>query len=70
MGAIPPRVIGVSLQRVGVGPLGKEGGVGGLGGNKSGIEVGGGNGPKEEGVRQGEDAIIIVGTSVVVRAAG
>ena len=58
------------LQRVGVGPLGKEGGMGGLSGNKSGVEVGGGNGPKEEGVQQGEDVIVIVGAGVVVWAAG
>ena len=58
------------MQRVGVGPLGKEGGVGGLGGDKSSVEVGGGHGLKEEGIWQGEDAIIIVDASVVVRAAG
>ena len=38
------------LQRVGVGPLGEEGGVIGLGGDESGVEVGGSNGAKKEGV--------------------
>ena len=56
------------LQRVGVGPLGEERGVRGLSGNKSGVEVGGGDGSKKEGVRQGKDAVVIVGASVVVRA--
>ena len=70
MGAIPPRAIGVPLQRVGVGPLGKEGGVGSLGGDKSGIKVSGSNGPKEEGIGQGEDTIIIVGAGVMVWVAG
>jgi hypothetical protein len=58
------------LQRVGVGPLGEEGGVGGLSGDKGVIEVGSGNGLEEEGVGEGEDAVVIVGTSVVVGAAG
>ena len=44
--------------------------MGGLGGDKSGVEVSGGNGSKEEGIWQGEDVIIIVDTGVVVRAAG
>ena len=44
--------------------------MGGLGGDKSGVEVGGSDGPKEEGIQQGEDAIIIVDTGVVVWAAG
>ena len=48
--------------------MGEEGGVGGLGGDKSGVEVGGGDGSKEEGIGQGEDAVVIVGASVVVRA--
>ena len=42
----------------------------GLGGDESGVEVGGGNGPKEEGVRQGKNAVVVAGTGVVVRAAG
>ena len=58
------------LQGIGVGPLGEEGGMGSLGGDKRGIEIGGGEGPEEEGIREGEDAIIIVDTSVMVRAAG
>ena len=44
--------------------------MGGLGGDERGIEIGGCNGSKEEGVRKGKDAIIIVGTGVVVWAAG
>jgi hypothetical protein len=44
--------------------------VGGLSGNERGVKVSGSNGLKEEGVREGKDAIIIVGTGVVVRAAG
>ena len=39
------------LERVGVGPLGAEGGVSGLSGDKSGVEVGASDGPKKEGVR-------------------
>ena len=58
------------MERVGVGPLGEEGGVGGLGGDKSGVKIGGGNGAEEEGIWQGEDAIIIVDAGVVVRVAG
>ena len=58
------------LKGVGVGPLGEEGGVGGLSGDKCGIEIGGSNGPKEEGVREGKDTIVIMGTGVVVWAAG
>jgi hypothetical protein len=57
------------LQRVGVGPLGEEGGVGGLSGDKCVIEVGSGNGLEEEGVGEGKDAVVIVGAGVVVRAA-
>ena len=38
------------LERVGVGPLGEEGAVGGLGSEKSGVEVGGGDGSKKKGV--------------------
>ena len=58
------------LQRVGVGPLGEKGGVGGLGSDKSGIEISGGNGLKEEGIWQGEDTIIVVDASVVVWVVG
>ena len=42
----------------------------GLSGDNCGIEIVGGNGLKEEGVREGKDAIVIVGTGVVVGAAG
>ena len=41
-----------------------------MGGDKGGVEVGGGNGPKEEGVWQGKDAVIIMGTGVMVWTAG
>jgi hypothetical protein len=49
--------------------LGEEGGVGGLSGEKSGVKVGGSDGPEEEGIRQGKDAVVIVGAGVVVQAA-
>ena len=42
--------------------------MGGLGGEKSSIEVGGGDGPKKKGIGQGKDAVVIVGAGVVVRA--
>ena len=57
------------LERVGVGPLGEEGNVGGLSGDKGGIKIGGSNGPKKKGIRQGKDAVVVVGASVVVWAA-
>ena len=44
--------------------------MGGLGGDNSVVEVGCGDGMKEEVIRQGEDAIIIVDAGVMVRAAG
>ena len=44
--------------------------MGGLGGDESGVEVGGGNGTKEEGIGYGKDTIVIVGAGVVVRSAG
>ena len=58
------------LERIGVGPLGDEGGVCGLGGDKSGVEVSGGKGAEEEGIWQGEDAVVIVDAGVMVRATG
>ena len=58
------------LQRVGVGPLGEEGGVGGLSGDKCVIKVGGGESLEEEGVGEGKDAVVIVSAVVVVGAAG
>ena len=70
MEAIPPRAIGVLEEGISVGPLRDEGGVGGLGSNKGGVEVRHGDGIKEEGVWEGEDAVIIVGTSIMVWAAG
>ena len=44
--------------------------MGGLSGDKYVIEIGRGNGLEEEGVGEGKDAVVIVGTGVVVRAAG
>ena len=58
------------LQRVGIGPLGEEGGVGGLSGDECVVESGSGNGLEEEGVGEGKDAVVVVGTGVVVGAAG
>ena len=50
--------------------MGEEGGMGGLSGDEVNVEVGGGNGVKEEGIGQGEDTVVIVGAGVMVRAAG
>ena len=57
------------LERVGVGPLGEEGNVGGLSGDKGGVKIGGSNGLKKKGIRQGKYAVIVVGAGVVVWAA-
>ena len=46
--------------------MGEEGGVSGLSSDKSGVEVGGSDGSKEEGIRQGKDVVIIVDAGVVV----
>ena len=43
--------------------------MGGLSGDKSGVEVGGSDGSKEEGIQQGKDAVVIVGAGVVVQTA-
>ena len=69
MGAIPPGTVGVLLQRIGVGPLGKEGGVGGLGGEKGGVKISGGHSAKKQGVRQGEDTVVVIDASVMIGAA-
>jgi hypothetical protein len=44
--------------------------VSGLYGDNSGVEVSGGDGVEKKAVWQGEDAVIIMGAGVVVRAAG
>ena len=48
--------------------MGEKGGVSGLSGDKSGVKVGGRDGPKEEGIWQGKDTVVIVGAGVVIRA--
>ena len=58
------------LQRVGIGPLGEEGGVGGLSGDESVIESGSSNGLEEEGVGAGKDVVVVMGTGVMVGVAG
>ena len=68
-GAIPPRAVRVLLQRVGIGPLGKEGGMGGLGSEKGSVKISGGHGAKKQGVRQGEDTVVIMDSSVMIWAA-
>ena len=70
MGAVPPETVSVLSERVSVSPAGDEGRVGGLGSNNSSIEVHGGNGIKEKGVWEGENMVVIVGTSVMVGMAG
>ena len=57
------------LERVGVGPLGEKGNVGGLSGEKGGVKIGGSDGPKKKGIRQGKYAVVVMGACVVVRAA-
>ena len=54
------------LQRVGVGPLGKEGGVGGLGSEKGGVKISGGHSAKKLGVRQGVDKVIVMVAGVMI----
>ena len=44
--------------------------MGGLGGDDGVVKVGCGDSMEEEDIRQGKDMVIIVGASVVVRAAG
>ena len=61
---------GTLVEGISVGPLRDEGGMGSLGSNKGGVEVRRGDGIEEEGVREGEDVVIIVGTSVMVQAVG
>ena len=58
------------LKRIGGSPLGEEGGVVGLSGDKRGIEIGGRESLEKEGIREGKDTIIVTGASVVVGAAG
>ena len=55
---------------VSVGPTCDEGGMGGLGCDNGGVQVRCGDGIKEEGVWEGKDAVIIVGTSIMVRVMG
>jgi hypothetical protein len=40
-----------------------------LGGEKGGVEISGGHGAKKQGVGQGEDAVIVMGASVMIGAA-
>ena len=49
--------------------MGEEGGVSGLSGDESGVEVSGSDGPKKEGIGQGKDVVVVVGAGVVVWAA-
>ena len=58
------------LKRIGVSPLGEEGGVVGLSGDKRGIKIGGRERLEEEGVGEGKDTVVVTGASVVVGAAG
>ena len=51
-------------------PVGDEGRVVSLGGNNGGVEVHSGNGIKKEGVQEGEDMVVIVGTSIMVGMVG
>ena len=44
--------------------------MGGLGSNNGSVQVRCGDGIKEEGIQEGEDMVIIMGTSVMVRATG
>ena len=43
--------------------------MGGLGGEKGGVEIGGGHGAKKQGVWQGEDTVIISYAGVMIGAA-
>ena len=44
--------------------------MGGLSGNKCGVKVDCSDGSKEESIREGKDAIVVVGTGIMVWAAG
>ena len=68
VGAISPRAIGPLGERVCVGPLREERGMGGLSGNDGGIEVCGGHGIEKEGIWEGKDMFVIMGAGVVVWA--
>ena len=58
------------LERIGVSPLGEEGGVVGLSGDKRGVKIGGRESSEKESVGEGKDTIVVAGASVVVGTAG
>ena len=70
MGAIPPRAVGVLEEGISVGPPQNEGGVGGLGSNNRVVEARSGNSIEKKAVQEGEDLVVIVGTSIVVQVVG
>ena len=57
-------------EGISVGPMGKERGVGGLGSNNRVVKACCSDGIEEEVIREGKDVVVVVGTGVMVRAAG
>ena len=66
---MPPRTIFVLLEGVGVGSAREEQGMRGLGIDNGGFEVSRRQSVKKKAVRKGENTFIVMGASVVIRAA-
>ena len=67
---MPPRAIVMTRERVGVGPAREERGVGGLGVDDGGFKVSCHQGTEEKVVGEGENAFVVMGSSVMIGVAG
>ena len=49
--------------------MGKEGGLGGLGGEEGGVKISSGHSTKKQGIGEGEDAVVVMGAGIMIGAA-